>query len=68
MHPFCVDMEVICELRAKVLAVSSDVQAVWLELCKLITSLGHFLNFEFLGFSAGVCVHPRGDLSELPCG
>lgn len=48
MHPFCVDMEVICELRAKVLAVSSDVQAVWLELCKLITSLGHFLNFEFL--------------------
>lgn len=45
MHPFCVDMEVIRELRAKVLAVSSDVQAVWLELCKLITSLGHFLNF-----------------------
>ena len=27
------------------LSVPLDVQAVRLELCKLITSLGHFLNF-----------------------
>ena len=23
---------------------------------------------DYLGFSAGVCVRLRGDLSELPCG